>query len=447
MREAPGDIVAQIEAEYRARKHARNSEVERLFAGVGNGTSSDCGCHQNGSTPDRVLAVGSPGPRRFGGPPAHIVGLMGRKNRLSRAGGGPFNVSSLWGFPIEYVISSLPEEPCPRSKTVLEALERTLEVDGPFSCRKTITLGSGGAGHTKVVSPIDAALGYVGENVWVQAPPELTGYFNRHTFDSPGAIWTYVKAGPALQANGYATPCSNNLWSDPSRYLQTSFFVHAFVPYVVYDVGLGFDESCGWIVKIKFWVGMVNNFSTFWPWWPDPEYELEQLTQFNLPVRALAWFAGIGATRAKVSTRAGRRGGVKDKIWECNIDKWFGNSRQFLNRAFWNPDHRDALFGSMLVGQVDFYESMWSQVSAFELARKAFSMLFGDEVLFEQTMAYLPKADVEEQSKSVTVQSCASFADVEIREDFLARYDVLWEGNKAVFNTQDVSWIESDEIL
>ncbi|HNH47556.1 MAG TPA: hypothetical protein PKY30_10985, partial [Myxococcota bacterium] len=95
MREGPADIIAQIEAEYRTRKHARNSEVERLFAGVGNGTSSDCGCHQTGRNPDRVLAVGRPGLRRFGGPPAHIVGLMGRKNRLARAGGGngPINVS------------------------------------------------------------------------------------------------------------------------------------------------------------------------------------------------------------------------------------------------------------------------------------------------------------------------------------------------------------------
>jgi hypothetical protein len=101
----------------------------------------------------------------------------------------------------------------------------------------------------------------------------------------------------------------------------------------------------------------------------------------------------------------------------------------------------------MLVGQVDFYQSMWSGHSAYELALNAFSLLFGSEVLFEQTMSYLPNADTEEKSKSVTVQSCAGINDLEIREDFLARYDSLWVTNTDVFHGRDVSWIESDEIL
>jgi hypothetical protein len=192
MREAPGDIVAQIEAEYRARKHARNSEVERLFAGVGNGTSSDCGCHQTGSIPDRVLAVGRPGPRRFGGPPAHIVGLMGRKNRLARAGGGgPINVSSVPFATLEYDLHEVPEEPCPKRKIVQGAIDWSVTAGEPFPCRKTFVLGSG----KQEVKESPIVPGYLGANVWSQAPAGLSSYFSGHTFDSPGAIWTYIKGG------------------------------------------------------------------------------------------------------------------------------------------------------------------------------------------------------------------------------------------------------------
>lgn len=320
--------------------------------------------------------------------------------------------------------------------------------------------------------------GYLGRGLYTRLPAALAastcGYYDcpgRDEFGTAGAIWTYIHA---RRDPNYVQPTGSYSFMDydfcgvffDSREGQSpneSYFVNAFVPFLTYAYEMEYGE-CGWVMKVRFWAGMINNFSVF-AVTPDGERlfddALQQGSDNWLGTRAHCWFSGIKRTVATVRAAREVDGGFEqfadEKEWICDLsgEEGFKDAPDLCTPAIWRTDElhlrrrdpdtrRYSALGNMLRGEIRFSPTYTAEHTLSEMVYAAFWNLFGDRVEFEQQMEYFPAEGPGSISQTATVRAMLRFSDAEPKQDLLDRLEALNRTNPNIFQTDDRYFLEQD---
>lgn len=435
---------------------------------------------------------------------------------LSRVGRVPVPGADTEREPVsmEYELQWHPEppdapakDPCGDARDRIVAIQAvdwslSTETEDALSCPRQV-YREGATGVVESGSIFDSVAGWasdLGEGLYTKIPSELSRstcslYCRTDApFDTEGAVWTYIHARRQDTAEGQASTdqyynyCGVGFDSYDATASDRQYFVNAFVPYLAYTYELeygafgskdsqrlGSQPCVGWFLKVRFWTGMINNFSVYRVTLGGERVFRTELTREHgtnpagevLPYawlgwRAWFWFSGIHSTTATIRVAKESSGAYQtvadSKTWTCDLSGELGyrDAAQLCNAPHYADDQnfirlrdlstlRQSSLGNMLRGEVHFSPSYWPTQPLSGMIEAAFQTLFGSTIQCEQRMDYLPAPEsAGGEMQTAVVRACLTFADAEPLSDLLARVDALNDSNKDMFQTSDIAALAAD---